>query len=114
MENVEIKESDIWSLYKVNLEKTTVLNIFTKAWNYRGGKSYSEEKVFTIIYWRAKVIIFNWKEDIENTYFAWKCVKIPANTPNIFYFPEDTEMLEWFSKDCRTEKFKRYGEMKKK
>ncbi len=112
MTKIESKQNSSWELFKVPLENTTVLNIFTKAWKYRWGKSYSEEKFFTIISGSVEVTVNIWDKDMKNTYSPWLIFNIPAYIPNLFYFPEDTEMLEWFNKDVEIEKFERFREMK--
>lgn len=111
--SIETKENDIWILHKVNLTDTTILNIFTRKWWYRWWKIYSKDKYFTILTWKVEVTTFEKSEDRKNTYESWDCIKIPAWIPNIFYFPENTEMLEWFPKDVETEKYERYRKFKK-
>lgn len=107
------KQNNSWYLAKVELHKTIVLNIFTKAWNHRWWKIYSEDKVFLILSGKAEVTVFNGTEDIATMYTSEsRPIKIPAWTPNIFYFSEDTEMLEWFSQDVETEKYERYRKQK--
>lgn len=107
------KQNTSWYLAKVELENTIVLNIFTRAWNYRWWKIYSEDKIFMMLRGKSEVTVFNGTEDIKTTYSSenW-LIRIPAWTPNIFYFVEDSEMLEWFSKDAKTEKYERYRDMK--
>ena len=113
MTNIESKNNTSWDLHKVPLENNKVLNIFTKAWNYRWGKIYSQEKFFTIISGSAEVTVNIMDEDHTNTYLPGLVYNIPAYAPNIFYFPEDCEMVEWFPKDVEIEKYKRFREMKK-
>lgn len=113
MNNLESKSSSSWDLHKVKLPNHTVLNIFTKAWEYRWGKIYSEEKFFTILSWSAEVTVEIMDEDKTNTYLPGLVFNIPANIPNVFFFPEDCEMLEWFPKDVEVEKYERFRDMKK-
>ena len=112
MTKIESKSNASWELFKIPLNNTTVLNIFTKAWKYRWGKIYSQEKFFTIISGSVEVTVEIMDEDKKNTYLPWLIFNIPANVPNLFYFPEDCEMLEWFPKDVEVEKFERFREMK--
>lgn len=109
-----MENNSVWNLYKVKLEKHTVLNIFTKEWNYRWWKIYSKDKVFTILSWKVEVITFENNKDIKNIYKKWELIKIKAWIPNIFYFPEGSEILEWFEKDVETREYKRYYRMKEK
>lgn len=113
MTNIESKNNSSGELFKVPLENTTVLNIFTKAWEYRWGKVYSEEKFFTIISGSVEVTVEIMDEDKTNTYIPGLIFNIPPNVPNLFFFPEDTVMLEWFPKDVEIEKYERFREMKK-
>ncbi len=68
MTKIESKQNASWELFKVPLNNTTVLNIFTKAWKYRWWKSYSQEKFFTIISWSVEVTVNIWDKDMKNTY----------------------------------------------
>ena len=108
------KNSDAGYLAKVDLENTTILNISTKANNYRWWKIYFQDKVFLILSWQADLTTFNWEHDITRSYTRsdW-LITIPAKIPNIFYFPENTEMIEWFPKNTETKKYDRYRELKK-
>ncbi|MCH2188584.1 cupin domain-containing protein [Candidatus Gracilibacteria bacterium] len=101
-------------LSKVELENTTILNIFTKAGGYRGGKIYSEEKTFLILSGEVEVTTYEGEQDRVRKYNnSDGLITIPAHIPNIFYFPKDSEMLEWFRKNVKTERYERYSEMKK-
>jgi len=40
-------------------------------------------------------------------------VEIPMGTPHIFYFPEDTRLIEWFNEWTASEHYPRYRSMKK-
>lgn len=113
MQTIE-KNTPAGYLARVELSDTTVLNIFTKAWNYRGWKIYDTDKTFIILSGTAEVTLCEWWQDTTNTYSPhdWP-ITIASSIPNIFYFPEDCEMIEWFSKDVRTEKYERYVEMKR-
>ncbi len=106
------KTNTSWYLAKLDLQNNRVLNIFTKAGNYRGWKTYSVEKRFTLLSGRVEVTTFDWASDIMNTYIPWEIITIPQDIPNIFYFPEDSEMLEWFDKSWMSEKYERYYAMK--
>gem|GEM_PF-4792908 len=39
-------------------------------------------------------------------------IHVEPNIPHVFYFPEDTEMLEWFPKDSVITKDERLTAMK--
>lgn len=41
-------------------------------------------------------------------------IEIPANTPNIFKFLEDSVLLEWFEASAQKTDFPRYKAMKNK
>lgn len=113
MKNIQSKINSAWELHQVNLDKTSIYNIFTEAWNYRWWKTYSKDKFFVILSWKAEVTILDSENnDVKVTYQKQEIIKIPAWVPNIFYFPEDSEMLEWFPIDIKTEKFERYYSMK--
>jgi len=63
--------------------------------------------------WKAEVTTHDWDDDIKTLVLPGQVVKIWANTPNIFYFPEDTEMLEWLDINGKAEKYERYYNLKK-
>ena len=70
-----------------------------------GPKVYFADKVFCSISWKAEVTTYEWGEDIKRVYTSSDgLIVIPSWVPNIFYFPEDTEMIEWFPKVVETEK----------
>ena len=107
------KVNDSWILYNVDLQKHKIYNIYTKAGNYRGWKIYDTDKHFVVLNWKAEITTHDWDEDIKTIILPGQVVKIWAHTPNIFYFPEDTEMLEWFDKNSKPEKYDRYYNLKK-
>lgn len=107
------KINDVGILYNVELKKHKIYNIFTKAGNYRGWRVYNTDKHFIVISWKAEVTTYDWDDDIKTLVLPGQVVRIWADTPNIFYFPEDTEMLEWFDKDTTAEKYDRYYNLKK-
>ena len=53
----------------------------------------------------------NW-DNIEKIIYPWVITKINANTPNIFYFLEDSEMLEWFDKNAKKDDFEEFSKLK--
>lgn len=109
----ESKVNDSWILYNIDLAKHKIYNIYTKAGKYRWGKIYNCDKHFVVMSWKAEVTTHDWDDDIKTLVLPGQVVKIWANTPNIFYFPEDTEMLEWFDKNGKAEKYERYYNLKK-
>jgi len=107
------KNNLAWNMYSINLYKNTIYNIFTKSWNYRWWKFYSNDKKVFILSWLVKIISFeNWI-DIEKLYKTWDSLIIKAGIAHIFYFEEDSEIIEYFSCDTKSEKFDRYYNMKK-
>lgn len=113
MQNIE-KNTPAGYLARIELTDTTVLNIFTKAGNYRGGKTYSQDKAFLVLSWTIELTIFDWKNDIKQNYTPQDgLITISADTPNIFYSPQDSEMIEWFANDVETHTYLRYHELKR-
>lgn len=100
------------SLEEVTLWDTKFYIIFTRAWNYRGGKTYNVEKKFTLASWRVTLTTFENEQDISKEYLPWEIITIPAWIPNLFYFGEDSEMVEWFAKEATSTYFERYKEIK--
>jgi len=110
---IEKKENYSWTMYDTNLGEHRVYNIFTKAGKYRGGKIYDTDKHFVVLSWIAEITTHDWDEDIKTVVIPGQIVKIWAGTPHIFYFPEDTEILEWFPKDAKSKKYERFYKLKK-
>jgi hypothetical protein len=102
----------VWSMYSVNLENYTIYNIFTKAGNYRWWKKYFNDKKVIILSWKVKVLSFEDGNDIEKLYSSWDIFSIKSWIPHIFYFEEDSEIIEFFPKNTKTEKFKKYYNLK--
>jgi hypothetical protein len=100
------------SLEEVTLLNTKVYLIFTRAWNYRGGKIYDVEKKFTLANWKVTLTTCENGQDVSKEYLPWEIITIPAWIPNIFYFGEDSEMIEWFSKEATSTYFERYKKIK--
>ncbi len=108
-----MKLTDAWMLYNIDLKKHKIYNIFTKAGKYRGWKIYDVDKHFLIMSWTAEVTTHDWDDDIKTMVVPGQIVRIWAGVPNIFYFPEDTEMIEWFDKHAKSEKYERFYKLKK-
>ena len=106
------KINDQWTLEEVDIVNTRVYLIFTRAWNYRGGKIYDTEKKFTLTSWKVELRTFENGEDVIKEYSPWAIITIPAWIPNLFYFREDSEMIEWFDKKAKSEYFERYKHIK--
>jgi hypothetical protein len=112
MVNIQSKNNEVWDMYIVDLEKTTIYNIFTKAWNYRWWKSYSSDKKLIIVSWKIKLISNNWWRDIEEVYSTWDIVNIKWWLAHILYFIEDSEIIEYFPKNTSTKKYNKYYDLK--
>ena len=112
MQNIKSKNNTVWDMYEVNLDKNTIYNIFTKKWNYRWWKKYYNDKKVIILSWKVKLISSDWKNDIEKYYSKWEFFEIKAEIPHIFYFEEDSEIIEVFPKNTKTEKFEKYYNLK--
>lgn len=107
-----MKINEQGSMEIVDLVNTRFYIIFTKRGNYRGGKTYDKEKKFVLSSGKVILTIYENNEDKEQTFFPWEIITIPAWIPNLFYFPEDSEMIEWFEKEAKSEYFERYKEIK--
>ena len=107
------KINKAWTMYTIENSWVTQYNIFTKAWNYRGGKVYHVDKYALVISWLCHLIIDEGWTDKKQvlTPESW-IITIPSWTPNIFYYPEDCLMLEWFPSASIIKKFERYTIMK--
>lgn len=107
------KINKAWVMYTIENKGITQYNIFTKAGNYRWGKIYHADKYALILSGSCEMTLEENRKD--NTRILTPesgIIKIPSWTPNIFYFPKDCHMLEWFQSWCEIEKFERYTDMK--
>ncbi len=108
------KVNSVWELYTTSSGGITCYDIFTLAWNYRGGKIYSNNKKYIILSGRCELTIEkDWKDIKSEISEKDGIFELAGNTPHIFYFPVDTRLIEWFSEDTSYKDFDRYREMKK-
>jgi len=112
MTNIQSKNNEVWDMYIVDLEQTTIYNIFTKSWNYRWWKSYSNDKKLIVLSWKIRLISNIWWADIEEEYLAWNTIDIKSKIPHILYFIEDSEIIEYFPKNTSSEKYDRFYNLK--
>ncbi len=111
---MEQKINEAWVMHTITSEWITCYDIFTRAGFYRGGKIYHANKSVLILSGSCEMIIHkNWSDTTQVLTPDSGIIILPSWTPNIFYFPEDCRMLEWFESGCEIEKFQRYREMKK-
>ncbi len=110
--NISTKESEVGILHDISLPTHKVYTIFTLAGHYRWGKSYSTDKEFLLLSGRCELTTESEWEDITIAVYPGEKIIIPAHTPNLFYFPVDTEMLEWFPMDATSKKIEKYYNIK--
>lgn len=55
----------------------------------------------------------NWQDIKEGISPDNGIFEIPSWTPHIFYFPEDSRMIEWFPEGAESKDYERYKAMKK-
>lgn len=92
----------------------TCYDLFTVAGKYRGGKTYSATKHYIILSGTCELTQEIQGEDKKTTLSPQDGVfTLLADTPHIFYFPEDTRMLEWFPAGTESQDFERYRKLKK-
>lgn len=114
MEQIDKKETDAGIMKVFEDNKNTRYEIHTHAWFYRGGKTYSADKVITIQQGKTVITMEIDNADIHKELTSTdEPYTIPAETPHIFYFPETTSMIEVFPKDTKSKNFERYRNMKK-
>lgn len=108
------KETDAGLMHTTIAAWITCYDIFTKAGFYRGGKVYFADKIVRILSGEAHVHMVEEGEDILKKLFphSWEFV-IQSWIPNLFYFPKDTRMLEWFPEWTKAQEYSKYREMKK-
>ena len=112
MKDITPKITDAWSLYSIDLQTHKIYTIFTKAGHYRWGKTYSQDKEFLLLSWKCILTTESEWQDIEIEIYPGEKTIIPANTPHLFFFPEDSEILEWFPIDTETQKVEKYYTIK--
>jgi len=112
MSNIKSKNNEVWDMYSIDLSENTIYNIFTKAWNYRWWKMYSNDKKLIVLSWKIKLISNIWSDDIEEEYIAWDIIDIKKNVPHILYFVKDSDIIEYFPKNTISEKYERFYNLK--
>ncbi len=110
---IQSKEDARWILHDLNLTDHRVYTMFTKKWCYRWGKTYSEEKWFVLLSGRCRLTLEVDGEDEVLEFLPWELIHIEPWIPNLFFFPEDSEMIERFPINTTMEKHPRFYEMKK-
>lgn len=107
------KINEAWEMYTTTSGGITCYDIFTFAGKYRWGKQYFADKTYIILSGRCELTqeIDGWDQVTKLTPQDGTFT-IRAGTPHIFYFPEDTRMLEWFPDDTQSENYERYRKIK--
>jgi len=112
-QQVKTKQDSKGILHSADLETHRVYAIHTKAGEWRGGKAYSDEKAFVLLSGRCRVTLELDGKDESLEIMPGELIHIEPGIPHVFYFPEDTEMLERFVKDAQQVNSDRLREMKK-
>jgi len=110
---IKTKQDSKWLFHSLDLETHRIYTLFTKAGQRRWGKAYSEEKAFVLLSGRCKVTLELDGEDESLEIMPGELIHIEPWIPHVFFFPEDTEMIERFVKDAQNVKSDRLYEMKK-
>jgi len=114
MKKINTKETDAWVMTIWENDSTTRYEITTLPGKYRGGKIYFWNKLVRVLSWNTLLTLEINGTDTEILLTPESGdYLIPAWVPNIFYFPELTEITEEFPKWTKTEAFERYRQMKK-
>ncbi len=106
--------SEAGELHDIVMSWQRIYIIDTKKGNYRGWKSYSEEKFFVVLTGEVELHTTTWWNEKKDICTPGEIHHIPANTPNLFYFPKDSQIVEWFNKEATAEKYKPYYDVKNK
>jgi hypothetical protein len=106
------KENEVGVLIENKIWWYTVYNIYTKSNQYRGWNVYSEMKHGYLASWSCIYMIELWWKDICTTLEVWQHFSIPAHTPNIFYFSQDSVLIESFPCTATKEKYPKYQTIK--
>ena len=103
-----------WEMHIITSWWITCYDIFTLAWKYRWGKIYDRDKKYIILSGSCELMQEKDGSDItENIDSSNGIFEIHAGIPHIFYFAEDTRMIEWFPEGTKSEEYERYRVMKK-
>jgi len=107
------KESTAGTLIENSVWGYTVYNIFTKANHYRWWNIYSEIKYWYLAYGKCTYMIeIKWK-NVSHNLEQGDTFCIHAWIPNIFYFHEDSLLIESFPHTAKKEKYLAYQTIKK-
>lgn len=91
----------------------TCYDLYTFARKYRWGKIYNTDKQYIILAGSCELTQeIGWKDTIQSITADNGIFTILSWIPHIFYFPEDTRMIEWFPAWSTSTDFERYREMK--
>ena len=113
-----LKITEAWEMHSITHWWVTCYHIFTKAGYFRGGKIYSQDKIFRVLSGEIEFISSPDKGlGVNDTYEiltpeSWEKI-IPAWVPHIFRAVTDCVFIESFSENAENEKYERYKKIKK-
>lgn len=114
MNTIRTKENDAGVMHTTTSWGITCYDLFTHAGFYRWGKIYNADKKYITLSGKCELTVEqDWRDVLQNISTEDGIFEIAAWTPHIFYFSEDTRMLEWFPEGTQGENFERYRVMKK-
>ncbi len=111
------KEGDLTSsVYKdgrgeirrLELEGVKFNTLFTKKGVYRSGDYHSATQFDLVLKGIVEITMFKDGKDVTITKRDNESIVIPPNVPHLFYFPEDTVMLEWWDKPFEAQFYEPY------
>jgi len=85
--------------------------LYTKKGVYRSGDIHPNVQYDCIVKGSITVKFRQCDKDIEETYCAPIVITIPKNTPHLFYFRENTIMIEWWSGKFKAKYYKPYRDI---
>ena len=112
-DQIKTKEDGKGIFHSMDLLNHKVYALYTKAWERRWWKAYSDEKAFVLLSGRCRVTLELDGNDESLEILPGELIHIEPGIPHVFYFPEDSELLEWFGKDAQHVNSDRLTEMKK-
>ena len=83
----------------------------SKAGTYRSGDIHHNVQYDVVLQGSVTVTTRHGGEDWKQTAVAGDRIMIPANVPHLFYFEEDTVMVEWWDGPFAAEYFRLYRDI---
>lgn len=83
-------------IHRHDLQDVKFNSLFTKKGAYRSGDVHPVKQFDLLLSGKVSITFRENEQDVVRTFGPNELIVIPPNIPHLFYFEEDTVMLEWW------------------